>query len=186
MPSHRDVRDPIHGFIRIEGREGAIVDAPVFQRLRQVRQLAMAYLTYPSATHSRFEHTLGVLHVAGRMCARLGVDAPHSQTIRFAALLHDIGHGPFSHPSEEVLAAVASDDVKKKAGGLDKIHELITRQIIRTDPDLHRLIPSTGPRPLPRVSAVERRATHVCAACRRPREHVRRTDGPAAERSTPV
>ena len=140
MASHRDVRDPIHGFIRIEGREGDIVDSPVFQRLRHIRQLAMAYLVYPSATHSRFEHTLGVLHVAGRMCARLDIDPPHTQTIKFAALLHDIGHGPFSHPSEEVLAELAPADVKAKAGGLDKIHELITRRIIRTDPDLSRLL----------------------------------------------
>jgi HD superfamily phosphohydrolase len=140
MATHRDIRDPIHGFIRIEGRECDIVDSPVFQRLRHVRQLAMAYLVYPSATHSRFEHTLGVMHVAGRMCERLRVDSPHTQTIRFAALLHDVGHGPFSHPSEEVLAAVAPADVKEKAGGLDKIHELITRRIILTDPDLRKLV----------------------------------------------
>ncbi len=140
MAAHRDIRDPIHGFIRIEGRECDIVDSRVFQRLRHVRQLAMAYLVYPSATHSRFEHTLGVMHVAGRMCERLEIDAPHRQTIRFAALLHDVGHGPFSHPSEEVLAAVAPAEVKEKAGGLDKIHELITRRIILTDPDLCRLV----------------------------------------------
>lgn len=140
MAAHRDVRDPIHGFIRIEGRECDILDAPVFQRLRHVRQLAMAYLVYPSATHSRFEHTLGVMHVAGRMCHRLEIDPPHTQTIKFAALLHDVGHGPFSHPSEEVLAAVARADVKERAGGLDKIHELITRRIILKDPDLRRLL----------------------------------------------
>lgn len=140
MAPHRDIRDPIHGFIRIEGRECDIVDSPVFQRLRHVRQLAMAYLVYPSATHSRFEHTLGVMHVAGRMCERLKIDSPYTQTIKFAALLHDVGHGPFSHPSEEVLAAVAPADVKEKAGGLDKIHELITRRIILTNPQLRKLV----------------------------------------------
>lgn len=140
MPSFRELRDPIHGFIRIEGKERDIVDTPVFQRLRHVRQLAMAYLVYPAATHSRFEHTLGVMHIAGRMCVRLGVDSPHTQLIRYAALLHDVGHGPFSHPSESVLAELASDEIKTKAGGLDKIHELITRLIIRTNPELRRLL----------------------------------------------
>ena len=140
VPAHRDVRDPIHGFIRIEDRECEIVDVPVLQRLRRIRQLAMAYLIYPGAMHSRFEHTLGVLHVAGLLCRRLNIDAPHSRLIRLAALLHDIGHGPFSHVSEEVLADLASDEVKNQAGVIDKIHELITRNIIQTDASLRRLV----------------------------------------------
>lgn len=140
MPSHRDVRDPIHGFIRVESREGDIVDTRLFQRLRRLRQLAMAYLVYPTATHSRFEHTLGVLHVAGRMCQRLEIDSHHTRLIRLAALLHDVGHGPFSHPSESVLAKLAPDDVRNQAGGTDKIHELITQQIILRDRELDRFL----------------------------------------------
>jgi HD superfamily phosphohydrolase len=86
------------------------------------------------------EHTLGVVHVAGRLCAKLGIDGEHTRLIRLAALLHDIGHGPFSHPSEEVLAELAGAAGRVPAGSMDKIHELITREIIRTDPDLARLI----------------------------------------------
>lgn len=140
MPPHRDFRDPVHGFIRLEGRECDVVDTPIFQRLRRVRQLALAHLVYPGAVHTRLEHTLGVVHVAGRLCEKLRIDGEHRRLIRLAALLHDIGHGPFSHPSEEVLSAVASDEERTRAGATDKIHELITRDIIRTDPDLRRLI----------------------------------------------
>jgi len=140
MLTHRDLRDPIHGFVRIEGPECDIVDTPIFQRLRRIRQLAMAYLVYPGAMHTRFEHTLGVLHVAGRLCTKLDIDDSHRRIVRLAALLHDIGHGPFSHVSEEVLAELATEEAKTKAGGTDKIHELITREIIRSDASLGYLI----------------------------------------------
>lgn len=140
MPAHRDFRDPVHGFIRIQGRECDIVDTPIFQRLRRIRQLAMAHLVYPGAVHTRLEHTLGVVHVAGRLCGKLDIDAEHTRLVRLAALLHDIGHGPFSHPSEDVLSELASEADRARAGATDKIHELITREIIRTDPDLRRLI----------------------------------------------
>src|SRR5262245_54950312 len=107
MATSREIRDPVHGFIGITGTECDIVDSAVFQRLRKVRQLAMASLVYPGAVHSRFEHTLGVRHIAGKMCDRLAVDEEHSDTIQKAALLHDIGHGPFSHVSELVLEELA-------------------------------------------------------------------------------
>jgi hypothetical protein len=140
MAPHRDFRDPVHGFIRIEGRECDVVDTPVFQRLRRIRQLAMAHLVYPGAVHTRLEHTLGVVHVAGKLCDKLDVDSEHRRLIRLAPLLHDIGHGPFSHPSEEVLAQLAGSDERARAGATDKIHELITRDIISRDTDLCRLI----------------------------------------------
>lgn len=140
MASSRDFRDPVHGFVRLEGRECDIVDTPVFQRLRRIRQLAMAHLVYPGAVHTRLEHTLGVVHVAGQLCARLDVEAEPTRIIRLAALLHDIGHGPFSHPSEEVLRELAGAEERERAGPRDKIHEIITREIIRTDPELGRLL----------------------------------------------
>ena len=139
MPPHRDLRDPVHGFIRIEGRECDVVDTPVFQRLRRIKQLALAHLVYPGAVHNRLEHTLGVMHVAGRLCEKLDIDPEKRRLIRLAALLHDIGHGPFSHPSEEVLSALAADELSDSSA-TDKIHELITREIIRTDQDLGKLI----------------------------------------------
>lgn len=140
MATSREVRDPIHGFIKITGTECDIVDSAVFQRLRKVRQLAMAYLVYPGAVHSRFEHTLGVRHIAGQMCARLKVDEEHTDTIQKAALLHDIGHGPFSHVSELVLEELAFDKASTETGERDKIHELVTRTVIRTDTELGHLI----------------------------------------------
>jgi putative nucleotidyltransferase with HDIG domain len=140
MPASRDIRDPVHGFVRLQGRECEIVDTPIFQRLRRIKQLAMAHLIYPGAVHTRLEHTLGVAHIAGKMAHQLGVDAEATRIIRLAALLHDIGHGPFSHPSEDVLAALASEEGRRQKGATDKIHEVITRSIIRTDPHLRELI----------------------------------------------
>lgn len=140
MPAVREIRDPVHGFIALTANDCDIVDAAVFQRLRRVRQLAMAYLVYPGAVHTRFEHTLGVRHVSGQMCARLGVDAEHSRLITTAALLHDLGHGPFSHASELALEELGSAHPSTAAGERDKIHEIVTRRIINIDPELSRLI----------------------------------------------
>ena len=66
-----EMRDPIHGFIRISKQEKDLIDTEVFQRLRRIRQLAMAFLVYPGALHTRFDHSIGVMHVAGRICDRL-------------------------------------------------------------------------------------------------------------------
>ena len=85
----------------------ALVDTPEFQRLRRIRQLGLAYFAYQAAEHSRFTHSLGAFHLAGRMIAklRLGYHIPEAaQTaVRVAALVHDIGHGPFSHVIESIL-----------------------------------------------------------------------------------
>ena len=85
----------------------ALIDTPEFQRLRRIRQLGLAYFAYQSAEHSRFTHSLGAFHLAARMVAKLRLGYPisdDSQTaVRVAALLHDIGHGPFSHVIESIL-----------------------------------------------------------------------------------
>jgi HD superfamily phosphohydrolase len=128
------VRDPIHGFIDLGQQETLLLDTFPMQRLRGIRQLAMASLVYPGALHTRFDHTLGVTHVAGQMCQSLGVDGDPRRIIRLAALLHDVGHGPFSHVSESVLESVSGENLAKKAKQKDKIHELITRQIILNSP----------------------------------------------------
>ena len=87
------VRDPLWNNIRLESEALAVIDTPAFQRLRYVRQLGHAFLVYPGATHTRFEHALGAYHLAGR--------ATQDRVVRLAALLHDIGHYPFSHALEE-------------------------------------------------------------------------------------
>ncbi len=115
--------DPIHDFITVYPHELKLIDSPVFQRLRRIRQLAGAHLVYPGAQHSRFEHSLGTMHIAGQAANVLRdkgyLDANDSENIRMAALLHDVGHGPFSHLFEEVLQ-------KKKKNS----HEDIGQKII--------------------------------------------------------
>ncbi|PYP33067.1 MAG: phosphohydrolase, partial [Gemmatimonadetes bacterium] len=101
------VRDPLWNNIRLDPEALAVVDTPAVQRLRYVRQLGHAFLVYPGATHSRFEHALGAYHLARRALAQLEettgarLDAGDALAIRLAALLHDIGHYPFSHALEE-------------------------------------------------------------------------------------
>ncbi len=118
-PTQR-VRCPVHGFISYSRNERKIVDHPVFQRLRYVRQLAMEYLVYPGGVHTRFEHSLGVMELATRVFDRLlerhraemekdlkqvpeladHTIAKSRQLIRLMALLHDVGHPAFAHAGE--------------------------------------------------------------------------------------
>lgn len=118
-----EIADPIHKYIRFTELEKKIIDSKVFQRLRRIKQLAGAHLVYPAAQHSRFEHSLGTMHLAGLAGEHLfsiGVLAKESiQELRIAALLHDIGHGPFSHLFEEALKATSN-----------KNHESIGAEII--------------------------------------------------------
>ena len=105
--SYLDIIDPIHDFIRVFDSELKIIDNPIFQRLRRIRQLSGAHLTYPGAQHTRFEHSLGVMHIAGQAGFALQdkkiLKIDDVKNLRMAALLHDIGHGPFSHLFEEVM-----------------------------------------------------------------------------------
>ena len=109
----RIYRDSVHNIIRVntdtdEGRlVVSLVDTPEFQRLRRIRQLGLAYFAYQAAEHSRFTHSLGAFHLAGRMVAKLrftyNIPDEVQTAVRVAALLHDIGHGPFSHVIESIL-----------------------------------------------------------------------------------
>jgi HD superfamily phosphohydrolase len=119
-----EITDPVHRHIGFTEVEKELFDSAVFQRLRRIRQLSGAHLVYPSAQHSRFEHSLGTMHVAGyaaeSLLAKGYVKSVDSiQELRLAALLHDIGHGPFSHLFEEIL------DAKSKLN-----HEYIGKKII--------------------------------------------------------
>ena len=105
------IRDPLWNNIRLDPLAVRLVDTPVFQRLRYVRQLGLAYLVYPGATHSRFEHAVGAYHLARRTLALLaeddglrGVAEDEGRVVQAAALLHDVGHYPFSHALEEIGA----------------------------------------------------------------------------------
>jgi uncharacterized protein len=103
-----EITDPIHKNIKFTNIEKEIIDTYIFQRLRRIRQLAGAHLVYPGALHSRFEHSLGSMFLAGMAGQTLFdkgyfTDIDLIQYLRLAALLHDVGHGPFSHLFEEIL-----------------------------------------------------------------------------------
>jgi uncharacterized protein len=106
--------DPVHRFIELDRGEVDLLEAPVVQRLRRLRQLGLAYLAYPSAEHSRFSHALGALAVGSRALEALRRNSPEAfdgdaafaaqrRLLRASLLLHDVGHGPFSHACEAVL-----------------------------------------------------------------------------------
>ena len=121
MPKHRhEFRDPIHNFITVSSDERDVIDSPAFQRLRYIHQLAFTFLVYPGATHRRFEHSLGVMELAGRVFDVLVRSKRHSKVeehyvpdgkfyywrtaVRMGALCHDLGHMPFSHAAENLIA----------------------------------------------------------------------------------
>ncbi|MCH9626402.1 MAG: hypothetical protein S4CHLAM2_00240 [Chlamydiales bacterium] len=118
--------DPVHGFIRFGELEQRVIDSRPFQRLRYIRQMGVAYLVYPGATHTRFEHSLGVMELVSRIFDAIGHDLPEQkrgywrQILRLAALCHDMGHLPFSHTAEKVLLP-------------DGGHEEMTMQMIRSE-----------------------------------------------------
>jgi HD superfamily phosphohydrolase len=110
----RIYRDPVHNIIplREDTAEGRLmirlIDTPEFQRLRRIKQLGLGLYTYQGAEHSRFTHSLGAMHLMTRILKQLedrhAIDEEERATVRAAALLHDVGHGPFSHAMEKVLA----------------------------------------------------------------------------------
>ena len=130
---HLDIIDPIHDFVRVYDNELKIIDTPIFQRLRRIRQLSGAHLIYPGAQHTRFEHSLGVMHIAsmaGNALSDKGIiSVDDIQNLRFAGLLHDIGHGPFSHLFEELLQKKqhSHEDVGKEIILKTAIGDLISK-----------------------------------------------------------
>ncbi len=125
--NYLDIIDPIHDFIRVYDHELKIIDNPIFQRLRRIRQLSGAHLTYPAAQHTRFEHSLGVMHIASQAGEALRekgfLKKEDIEQLRLAGLLHDIGHGPFSHLFEEIIQ-------KKKISHEDFGKNLILKSVI--------------------------------------------------------
>ncbi len=94
------IKDSVHDHIQIEGVARDLLDTPALQRLRRIRQLGTVSLVYPSANHTRFEHSLGVYHLACGALDQLGIEGRQADRVHAAALLHDVGHGPFSHNLE--------------------------------------------------------------------------------------
>jgi len=119
-----EIKDPVHGYIYINETEKDIVDSFPMQRLHRIRQLAGAEYVYPGANHTRFEHSIGTMYLAQRLTENSNLSQylskEEAQTIHFAALLHDVGHGPFSHVFEHLLEKF-----------LDKTHEEMTVWIVK-------------------------------------------------------
>jgi len=119
-----EIKDAVHGYVYITEEEKEIIDSFPVQRLRRLRQLAGAEYVYPGANHTRFEHSVGVMYLAGRVTENPNISErlsqEEAQMVKIAALLHDVGHGPFSHVFEHLL-------IKE----LDKTHEDITSWIIQ-------------------------------------------------------
>jgi HD superfamily phosphohydrolase len=118
-----EIKDPVHGYVYITEEEKNIIDSYPMQRLRRLRQLAGSEYVYPGANHTRFEHCLGVMYLAGEVLENPNISRIVSDDevdmCRISALLHDVGHGPFSHVFEQLL-------IKE----LDKTHEDITSWIV--------------------------------------------------------
>ena len=96
------IKDSVHDHIQVDGVAAALLETQPVQRLRHIKQLGTVHLVYPSANHTRFEHSLGVYHLADRALDHLDIDGVSAERLRAAALLHDVGHGPYSHNIESV------------------------------------------------------------------------------------
>ena len=94
------IRDSVHGDLNLNELEVELIDSPQIQRLRRIKQLGFTYLVYPGANHSRFEHSIGTMYLASRLADNLLLDDHQKSIVRICAILHDSGHGPFSHVSE--------------------------------------------------------------------------------------
>jgi uncharacterized protein len=141
--AHRtyEIRCPVYGFVTLNDWEWQIISQPAYQRLRRIRQLAWTDYVFPGAMHTRFEHSLGVMHMATMLYdgvvdrsreilqSELGYNEDglkrHKALVRLTALLHDIGHAPFSHAAEELLPFRSGTD------GDRYVHEEYSAAIVR-------------------------------------------------------
>jgi len=126
------IKDPVHGYISVTEEELGVIDTYAVQRLRRIIQLPFVYLVYPGARHSRFDHSLGCMHLAGEFAEKLGLDEHRRKVLRLAGLLHDVGHAPYSHLFEALL----------NEEGLT--HEAMTSRILREDEELIEAIERCG------------------------------------------
>lgn len=156
---HVGIRDPIHGTVQLSREEVPLVDSPAYQRLRMIKQLGLADLAFPGATHTRYAHGLGVLHIASGMFQQLARaydfdrrdETRLRSTVRLAALFHDLGHAPLSHTTEAFLPQVSALSLGAwQAGSADRraTHEDYTLKLL-VDSELTRrfeqhVTPETG------------------------------------------
>ncbi|PIE18020.1 MAG: phosphohydrolase [Proteobacteria bacterium] len=159
-----ELRDPLWGPIPVNRGELAVIDMPIFQRLRGIKQLGFAELTFPGAVHHRYLHSIGAMHIGGKLVSHvLGKTALSeterrrlTQLVRLAALLHDIGHPPLSHAAESLLPDREALTIMGRALGEGRAtHEDMTLKLV-ADSDLTEVIDA-------RFADVGIRAAHVAA-----------------------
>ncbi len=135
------IRDPIHGTLSLSRAEIGLIDSAAYQRLRMIKQLGLADLAFPGATHTRYAHGLGTMHIASRMFDQVardyGLAEPDRRrlrtTVRLAALFHDLGHAPLSHTTEAFMPAVRALELGAWQEGSDDrraSHEDYTLKIL--------------------------------------------------------
>ncbi|MCD6125431.1 MAG: HD domain-containing protein [Thaumarchaeota archaeon] len=126
------IKDPVHGYISLSEDEVRVLDTYPVQRLRRIIQLPFVHLVYPGARHTRFDHSLGCMYLAGEFAERLGFDEHRRKLLRLAGLLHDLGHTPYSHLLEPLL---------EEAG---TTHEEMTIKILENDRELREAVKKCG------------------------------------------
>ena len=145
----KQIYDPVHGFIQLTPLMINIIDTPEFQRLRDLKQLGATYLVFPSATHTRLEHSLGVAHLAGETMRALHTSQPELQItprlielVQIAGLIHDLGHGPFSHLYDHYVRP--ADQPEHEERGCQMFTEMVTTYDLPLAPEevtqIHRMI----------------------------------------------
>lgn len=129
-----EIRDPVHGYVKLDDFAQSLINTPQMQRLRWIKQLGLANLVYPGANHTRFEHSLGAYHLAGVLADHLGLDEEERLLVGAAAILHDIGHGPLSHATE---AALSPSLRREHESVIDLLRKSELREVLRE----HGLLP---------------------------------------------
>ena len=123
----KEFSDPIHQLIKSDPCETRIINSFPLQRLRFIKQLGITYLVFPSAQHSRFEHSLGTMELAGRIFKSLGLkDGRFYSLFRLAGLLHDVGHAPFSHTTEVLLGDKSHESIGEKVIFEEGVADILT------------------------------------------------------------
>ncbi len=130
----RAIKDSVHDYVEVGGVALDLLDTWAVQRLRHIKQLSTVRLVYPSANHTRFEHSLGVYHLASRALDRLGVEGARADAVRAAALLHDVGHGPYGHQTEPVIE-------RRTGSHHDEVGDLLERTEVAAVLEEHGLSP---------------------------------------------
>ncbi len=146
MSDYKVIQDPVHGSMRVDGMFLDLIQTPEMQRLYGIKQLGPTYLVYPGANHTRFEHSMGAFHTAKRMAGAIGLPGEDKLILKAAALLHDVGHGPYSHTLENIYEEIFGIDHQKtgikvitgrydmlggedrKSFGGERVHEILEKK----------------------------------------------------------